>query len=327
MSSIKQNGNKLIRVSVIMINYNTFELTKNAVDSIFDNTKETAFEIVLVDNGSKDGSGAMLEEYFKDRIKYIGATENLGTSKAFNLGLKVCEGEYVLWLNSDTLCMGDFITELVKYMDDNPECGICGGNLFDFNKNPAHSFRRKLPDARTIRRDRSFIVSFFRKIFKKALSSEFNYTGKPLEVGYITGADMMVRKDIADSLKGFDERIFMYAEESEFTFRVKNAGYRVMSVPDAKMQHLEGASFNGKTRFSERRCRLMMQGMMRYLYISFGEKATVKYLKVLKTAELKHIAIKTLFRRGESVKIARCNRALAKEYLTRIKKGENILEI
>ena len=164
MSSIKENGKNNVRVSVIMINYNTFELTKNAVDSIFDNTKETAFEIVLVDNGSKDGSGAMLEEYFKDRIKYIGATENLGTSKAFNLGLKVCEGEYVLWLNSDTLCMGDFITELVKYMDDNPECGICGGNLFDFNKNPAHSFRRKLPDARTIRRDRSFVVSFFRKI-------------------------------------------------------------------------------------------------------------------------------------------------------------------
>ena len=88
-------------VSVIMINYNTFDLTKDALNSIFENTKDLTYEIILVDNASPDGSGEKLKELFQDKIVYLQSGGNLGTSKAFNLGLKRASGKYILWLNTD----------------------------------------------------------------------------------------------------------------------------------------------------------------------------------------------------------------------------------
>ena len=268
-------------VSIIIINYNTFELSKNAIESIFQHTQNLAYEIILVDNASPDSSGEKLKEYFGDKIVYIQSGGNLGTSKAFNLGVKSAKGKYVLWLNSDILLVDNFIKTLKDYMDEHSECGICGGNVIDFDGNPAHSFRRELPSARTVRKDRSIIRYALRKILKKKLSTEYNYTDKPMEVGYITGADMMTRRELLDRLGGFDERIFMYAEETEYTYRVKELGYTVVCVPDAKIKHLEGSSFSGKTGFSERRCLWILQGITRYMQISYGKEEAINYLKVL----------------------------------------------
>ena len=86
-------------VSVIIINYNTFDLTKAALESIFLHTKELCYEVILVDNASPDGSGERLRELFEDRLVYIQAGGNLGTSRSFNLGLARAAGKYVLWLN------------------------------------------------------------------------------------------------------------------------------------------------------------------------------------------------------------------------------------
>ena len=99
-------------VSVIMINYNTFELTQNALDSIFEYTSGLEYEIILIDNNSPDGSGEKLSAHFGDRIKYIQAGANLGTSKSFNLGLRAAGGKYVLWLNTDILIKENFIKKL-----------------------------------------------------------------------------------------------------------------------------------------------------------------------------------------------------------------------
>ena len=88
-------------VSVIMINYNTFDLTKAAIESIFAHTEGISFEVILVDNLSPDGSGERLREIFKNKIIYLQSGGNLGTSKAFNLGLKQASGKYILWLLSN----------------------------------------------------------------------------------------------------------------------------------------------------------------------------------------------------------------------------------
>ena len=88
-------------VSVIMINYNTFDLTKDAIESIFSQTDGIAYEIILVDNLSPDGSGERLRDLFGERIVYLQSGGNLGTSKAFNLGISRATGKYVLWLNTD----------------------------------------------------------------------------------------------------------------------------------------------------------------------------------------------------------------------------------
>ena len=299
-----------------MINYNTFELTKNALESIFKEPNDISYEIILVDNLSPDGSGESLHKLYGDRIVYIQAGANLGTSKAFNLALKKSLGKYVLWLNTDILLKDNFIKDLYDFMEKTPDCGICGGNILDFNGNPAHSFRRDLPSPKTDKKDMSVCVKVFRKLFKKQLSSEYNYTDKPLEVGYVTGADMMIRRDVIDLIGAFDEDIFMYAEECEFTFRMKQkTSFKVFCVPYAHIYHLEGASFSRQNSFSERRFRLSSIGLAIYMKKCYGENVAINFLKRRKQSYLRFMVLCILMLRIKKFRQYRKKREIFKEFL------------
>lgn len=277
-----------------MINYNTYELTKNALASIFQYTKDISYEVILIDNNSPDGSGEKLKSEYEDKIKFIQNSENLGTSKAFNRGLKESTGKYVLWINTDILLFDNFIKKLFDYMEENPDCGICGGNLLDANGNPSHSNRRKMISLRTLKNDMSISKEVFKRIFKKCFSDGYNYTKKAMEVGIILGADMFVRKPIFDEIGGLDEDIFMYCEETEFAFRVqKQTKYKVVSVPWAKMIHLEGKSFDGK--FNERRHRYGTIGTTLFIKKSYGEKDAENYLKLILRSYKRFYFISKLF--------------------------------
>ena len=280
----------IMDVSIIMINYNTYELTKAAIESIFTYTKELIYEIILIDNASPDGSGEKLKGLFADRIKYIGNSENLGTSKAFNQGLSIAEGKYILWLNTDILLFDNFVKKLYDFMEENADCGVCGGNLLNAEKKPSHSFRKKMISVKTLKQDKCITRWALRKAFKKIISDGYNYSKKAKEVGYITGADMFVRKAVFDEIGGLDEDIFMYCEETEFQFRVKNrTKYKIMSVPWAKMIHLEGRSFEGN--FNVRRHRYSTIGTAIFIRKSYGEKQTIDYFESLKKNYKKYVII------------------------------------
>lgn len=281
-------------VSIIMINYNTYELTKNALSSIFQYTKDISYEVILIDNNSPDGCGEKLKSEYESKIKFIQNSENLGTSKAFNRGLKESTGKYVLWINTDILLYDNFIKKLFVYMEENPDCGICGGNLLDANGKPSHSNRRKMMSLRTLTNDMSISKKVFKRIFKKCFSDGYNYTKKAMEVGIILGADMFVRKSIFDEIGGLDEDIFMYCEETEFAFRVQNqTKYKVVSVPWAKMIHLEGKSFDGK--FNARRHRFGTIGTTIFIRKNYGENDAKKYLNLLLKSYRKFYFISKLF--------------------------------
>ncbi len=288
-------------VSVVMINYNTFDLTKDAINSIKEYTTDLDYEIILIDNKSPDGSGDKLNDLFKNDLIYIQSGANLGTSKAFNIGAKKAQGKYVLWLNTDILIKENFIKKLFDFMEDNPNCGICGGNLLDFNGNPTHSFKRYLPTAETIKKEKGllYIKNFEKNNRKKSL--EYNFTNTNLEVGYITGADMMIRASLFAEVGYFNERIFMYAEETDFTFRVKQNGYKVFSVCDAKMYHLEGASLKSKE-FSSTRFKFGNDGRYIYLNDCYGKEEALKYLKVCLKSYKKFRFIYRLFLKKNKVK-------------------------
>ena len=287
-------------VSIIMINYNTFELTKNAINSIKEYTKDLDYEIILIDNLSKDKSGDMLNDLFKDEITYIQSGGNLGTSKAFNIGAKIAKGKYTIWLNTDILIKENFIKKLFDFMEENPNCGICGGNIVDFDGNPTHSFKRYLPTAKTIKKEKNllYIKNFKKNNIKKSL--EYNYTGHNLEVGYITGADMMIRTSLFKEVGYFNERIFMYVEETDFTYRAKQKGYKVYSVYDAKMYHLEGASLGSKE-FSKNRFKFGNDGRYIYLEDCYGKKEAMAYLKVCLKSYKKFRFIYKLFGKKKKV--------------------------
>lgn len=267
-------------VSVIMINYNTYNLSKDALESIFSYTNEIEYEIILIDNCSPDGSGERLRNLFGEKLTYIQAGANLGTTKAFNLGLKYATGKYILWLNTDILIKENFIKKLFDYMESDPQCGVCGGNLLDFNGKPVDSFRRAFETVGTMRRRYSIFINLLLKLPHKRFG--YNYSNKPRRVAWVGGADMMVRRKVFDEIGGLDEVIFMYAEEMEFQYRVtKLTNYTIMSVPWAHMYHLENGSIKPKRKkYNEEWERLMLKGFPRYLYKWFGEGDVKKYLKI-----------------------------------------------
>jgi GT2 family glycosyltransferase len=203
---------------------------------VFDKTRDITFEVIVVDNASTDGSQQMIRDEFQNVI-FIESLENMGFGRANNLGAKSATGKYLMFLNSDTVLVNNAIKILFDFIDKNPTVGICGGNLFDENKNPVHSYS-KLP----------CIMQEIKRLFLIPDTDYFNHTNKPKKVGYITGADLMIRADIFNKLNGFDSDFFMYYEESELTYRVKREEYKVYNVPQAEIIHLEKKSFSENSR-------------------------------------------------------------------------------
>lgn len=224
-------------VSIIIVNYNTCLLTKNCIESIFKKTVGVSYEIILVDNASTDDS---FNVFSKDnKIKYIYSQENLGFGRANNLGLEKANGDYILFLNSDTILINDAISILYSYINEHPECGAVGGNLYDIKGLPIFSFQRTFP---TISKD--LFPHIYRLIsrIKYKNNSVHNFTMEPMSVCHISGADLMVRKKVLDKIGSFNPKFFMYYEETELCHRIYSSGLQLVSVPDAKISHLVGKS-------------------------------------------------------------------------------------
>lgn len=236
-----ENIDDVLSVSVILVNYNTCRITQNCIDSIFCKTKDISFEVVLIDNASIDDSKAVFET--DKRIKYIYNNENLGFGLANNIGVDNSKGRNVLFLNTDTLLINNAIKILSDFLDNNTSVAACGGNLYDEGMCPVHSYRMFFPSI--FGELNNLSNNMLENIIWKN-NAQFNYTGEPKAVAYITGADLMIRRSVLDDIGLFSSNFFMYYEETELLYRLKKRNMRVFSVPAAQIQHLEGKSMGSK---------------------------------------------------------------------------------
>ncbi len=272
-------------VSIIIVNYNTLQLTKNCINSVFEKTNGLEFEVILVDNASSDGS----KEYFEkdERIKYIYNSENVGFGRANNLGYKYAKGDYIFLLNSDTLLLNNAIYELVDFMNNHHEIAICGGQLFNSDMKKCNSYGLLLPSIKqefdTLFRNR------FSKRLRQKLVSDLSSDGFAT-IGYVIGADMMLRRDKIEEIGMFDPDFFMYYEETEMTYRYASRGYKSVFYPKAEIQHLEGKSFS----FKEKRVKMFLSSRRLY-YKKTGHNnlyyyiCTLVYIMYLITSIIKDI--------------------------------------
>ncbi len=224
--------------SIILVNYNSFELIKNAINSVFEKTEGVTYEVIVVDNCSSDGE--RVKAYFGNKIIYIQNTENIGFGRANNEGIKIAKGRNILFLNPDTILINNAIKILSDYLDENEKVGVVGGNLYDSNEKPTISYMKYLPSI-LWELDILFQMRISRSIWGK--NYYFNHSEKPQPVGYVSGAGMMVRKSILEEVGYFDEDFFLYFEETELTYRIRKKNYKIMSVPIAQIIHLESQSF------------------------------------------------------------------------------------
>lgn len=227
-------------VSIIIVNYHTEVLIRDALVSIEEKTSGVDCEIIIVDNDPTDTSRALLGSIKCGMpLKYLAMTENKGFGMANNEGFRHASGKYYFCLNPDTLLVNNAIGILFDYIDSHPRCGACGGNLFHEDMSRAISFRRILPGvlwefSESVKRHPE------RLLFGR--NTRFNHTGHPLKVGYISGADLMLRADLIKGIGGFAPEFFMYFEETDLCARIRRAGFDVVSVPQARIIHLEGKS-------------------------------------------------------------------------------------
>lgn len=251
-------------VSIVIVNYNTSTLVENCVNSVLENTKDLKYEIIIVDNNSPDGTFPLLKEKLKDKAIFVQNNENIGFGLANNEGFKIAKGKYLFCLNPDTLLVNNSVKILFDFMENNPDCGAAGGNLYDKNMNFVHSFGYG-DDIKSLLLRKTFFkyLCFFEYLKIKRYESNIDRS-LTQEVNHITGADLMLRKSVIDKVGGFSEKFFMYFEETELEVRIKRAGYKVFFVPDSKIIHLEGKSVNkNKTKFFD-------NGFVEYYKLCYG---------------------------------------------------------
>lgn len=277
-------------VSVIIVNYHSAGQVIECINSIFEKTKGIAVEIIVVDNASGDEDVSILKDTFGKNITLIVSKENLGFGKANNLGAASASGKYLFLLNPDTILVNNAISILWNYMENNPKCGVSGGNLYAPGMMPAPSYCLKFDDLETERKNASWKQIVGDKIKQKfnakfgskevLYKDTFNHDGKIRKVAYIFGADMMLPKTLFDGVGGFDPDFFMYAEEEELSWRITQKGYSIMSIPDAQIIHLEGVTVKPQNTFSERQFRMRMDGAMVYYKKRFGMDGVHQFYKI-----------------------------------------------
>ncbi len=236
-----------MKLSVILVNWNTCDLTRDALVSIYKETGAVDFEIIVVDNNSRDGSAEMIKKEFP-QVVLIANKDNLGFGKANNQALKIAQGDYLMFLNTDVIVLEGAINKLVNYLDEHTEVMMVGPRLLNKDLTFQHACRRNLPNP---------VNSFFHlfgltKLFKnnKAVNEYKQYNLDPEVTGpaqALSGAAMMFRRQVYTDIGGLDERFFMYGEDLDFCGRVLEKGWKTVYVSDAKIIHFGGQS-SGKRR-------------------------------------------------------------------------------
>ena len=230
-------------ISVIIVNYNTCKLTCRCLDSIFELTKEVQFEVIVVDNASqKDDSKQVLSQY--SGIQFIQAQTNLGFGKANNLGFPYATGRYVLFLNSDTYLLNDALSAFVHEMDQLPDIVACAGAPLLTEDGSANQSYAPMP---TLKWYATAVCGLYIKPFVRKRSAGIVISPPqvlPMEVPYVIGADLCIRREVIERCGLFDPDFFMYYEESEMQNRYQRQGYKSYLIASPQIVHLEGASYS-----------------------------------------------------------------------------------
>lgn len=234
-------------LSIIIVSYNTKDLTIQTIQSVV-NTLETSidYEIIVSDNNSTDGSIEMVEKYFSE-VKLIKNKDNLGFPKGNNVAIKQALGRYILLLNSDTVVIDNCLEKCIKYMDLHKDIGVLGCKVVLKDGQLDHACKRGFP----IPEASLFYMLKLHKLFpnnKKfgQYTLDYLHEDETNEVDSLTGAFMMLRREAVDEVGLLDEEFFMYGEDIDWCYRIKEAGWKVVYYPEAKIIHYKGASSKKK---------------------------------------------------------------------------------
>jgi len=228
-------------VSIIIVNWNTRDILSDCLKSVFDQTKDISFEVIVIDNASSDDSVKMVKSEFP-QIILIENNENRGFAAANNQGIQIAKGRYILLLNSDTIVLDGAIQKNLVFADQHPDAAVVGCKVL----NPDKSLQPTCfmyPSLLNLFLSSTYLYKFFpRSRFLGRERMTWWDRNDIREVEVVTGCFMLVKKETIEKVGMMDESFFMYAEETDWCYRFKKAGWKLFFTPNAQIIHLGGQS-------------------------------------------------------------------------------------
>ncbi len=212
--------------SLVVINYHTYQLTKNCLDSFFRHCPGSSWEMILVDNDFNETELKKIEAEFSGRIKIIANQENLGFGRANNQGAKIARGEWLFFVNSDTIVETDILAILEDFSHKYPDSDIIAPKLLDARKLPQAEAFGKMPK--------------LSQIIKKNITATNQIAA---DIDWVSGAALLIKRELFEKIGGWDEKFFMYLEDTDLCLRVKKNGGKIRICETAPIVHLGGQSF------------------------------------------------------------------------------------
>jgi N-acetylglucosaminyl-diphospho-decaprenol L-rhamnosyltransferase len=244
--------------SIVLVCWNNKVYLKPCLDSLYETEIKSKFDIVVVDNGSSDGSQAMLTEEYPDVI-VIQNDHNVGLSRASNQGIEATHGRFVLLLNNDTLVNGPSLDSMVNFLNQHPEAGAVGGKLL----NPDGSFQAAGSSFPSLHEE--FLIStrlgtlFWRSYPDTTPGSQIKI------VDWIGSACLLIRRDALMKVGLLDEEYFIYGDEADLQYRLKKSGWKVYYLPSVTTIH-----YGGKSMDRWRRRKMVYRGKMLFFRKNYG---------------------------------------------------------
>ncbi|WKA47178.1 glycosyltransferase family 2 protein [Geobacillus zalihae] len=233
-------------ISIIIVNYNTPKLTVEAIESILKSKTKYSYEIIVVDNHSSDDSVRILKGKFPN-IVVIENKQNVGFSKANNQAIKLSKGRYILLLNSDTIVREDTIEKMIEFMDKNKKVGASGCKVILPNGELDWACHRGFP---TPEASFYYLVGLARLFPRSRRFNQYHLgymnLNEPHPIDCLVGAFMMVRREVIEQVGLLDEEFFMYGEDIDWCYRIKQAGWEIYYCPFTSIIHYKGASSKKK---------------------------------------------------------------------------------
>jgi GT2 family glycosyltransferase len=250
-----------IDVSIIIVNWNTKELLRACLRSVFEETRGVAFEVIVVDNASSDGSAEMTRSEFASAILVENA-HNRGFAAANNQGLAVAEGRYALLLNSDTVVLDGAVQKTIAFADLHLDAAVVGCLV----RNPDRSLQNTCFMFPSVLNFLLFATYVYRLFPRSRIFGREQMTwwkrDDARQVDVVTGCFMLVRKEAIEQVGSMDEAFFMYAEETDWCYRFKRFGWTCWFTPSAEIVHLGGGS---APKLSARRARITNASFVLYM--------------------------------------------------------------
>ena len=264
-------------VSIVIVNYNTFNLTCDCVDSIIKNEPTLRYEIIIIDNASTEIAAPEFKKIFP-QITLIESKENIGFAKGNNMGIDRASGEYILLLNSDTILLNNAVSIALEFLHKHYQVSAVAGRLEFPNGKIQHNCQR-FPNIKYQLIELFRLQKVFPELKKKLFGPFFNYK----EIAYpdwIWGTFFMFRKSILNELayKKLADDFFMYVEDMQWCMEFSLRGYKIAFVPQAHVMHLMGSSGAAKNELIENNHSAFMK-----MYYSGWKRVIINFLKKLLT--------------------------------------------